>query len=62
MIWAFLSSRVRTWLLFALVLPLGGRLLHVLGVRVSERNPRAGQAMTSTGSRMQDLRGRRRRR
>ena len=56
MIWAFLSSRVRTWLLFAVALPLGGRLLEALGVRVAGRNPRASSALTRTGRKMQDLR------
>ena len=47
---AFLSARLRTWLLFALVLPLVGRLLEVVGVRVAGRSPRVGNALTSAGS------------
>ena len=62
MIWAFLSSRIRTWLLFAVLLPVVGRVLQALGVRVADRNPRAARAMTVTGERMQDLRGSKRRR
>ena len=62
MIMAFLSSRIRTWLLFALVLPVVGRVLTALGVRVGEKRPRAGRALTTTGERMGDLRGRKRRR
>lgn len=62
MIMAFLSSRIRTWLLFALVLPLVGRVLTALGMRVGERRPAVGRALTSTGGRLTDLRGRRRRR
>ncbi len=62
MIWAFLSSRVRTWVLFALVLPIVGRVLSALGVRVGERRPRAGRALTQTGDRLSDLRGKKRRR
>ncbi|MGI8535377.1 MAG: hypothetical protein ACR2K2_02580 [Mycobacteriales bacterium] len=49
MIMAFLSSRVRTWVLFVVLLPLFGRLLEKLGVRVGARNPRAGNALTTAG-------------
>ena len=59
---AFLSSRIRTWLLFALVLPVVGKVLSALGVRVGEKRPRAGRALTTTGERMGDLRGKKRRR
>ena len=59
---AFLSSRIRTWLLFALVLPVVGKVLTALGVRVGEKRPRAGRALTTTGERMGDLRGKKRRR
>ena len=45
MFWALLSARLRSWLLFALVLPVAGRLLDAVGVWVGRRNPRAGQAM-----------------
>ena len=62
MIWAFLSSRVRTWVLFAVLLPVVGRLLKALGVRVGEKRPQAGRALTSTGDRLSDLRGKKRRR
>lgn len=62
MIWAFLSSRVRTWVLFAVLLPIAGRVLEALGLRVADRNPRASRALTATGGRMRDLRGRGRRR
>ena len=49
MILALLSSRLRTWLLFAVLLPLFGRVLETAGVRVAQRNPRAGSAMTTAG-------------
>ncbi len=49
MIFALLSRRVRAWVAFALVLPLIGRVLQALGVRVSERNPRVGKALTTAG-------------
>ena len=49
MIFAFLSSRLRTWLLFAVLLPVVGRLLETVGVRVGQRNPRAGSALTKAG-------------
>ena len=49
MILAFLSSRIRTWLLFAVLMPLFGRLLETVGVRVGQRNPRAGSALTTAG-------------
>lgn len=58
MIFAFLSSRVRTWVIFALLLPLGGRVLQALGVRVGQRNERAGKALTSAGGFARDPRGR----
>lgn len=47
MIWAFLSSRVRTWVLFAVLLPLLGRLLQALGLRT--KNPRIAGALTTAG-------------
>ena len=62
MIMAFLSSRVRTWVLFALVLPIVGKVLSAVGVRVGEKRPKAGKALTSTGDRLGDLRGKKRRR
>lgn len=49
MIFAFLSSRVRQWLLLALVLPLAGRLLDALGVRLAGRAPRVGRALSTAG-------------
>ena len=58
---ALLSGRFRTWLLLALVLPLFGRVLEAVGVRVGPTRPRAGSALTGVGQRMQN-RGRRRRR
>ena len=62
MFWAFLSTRLRTWVLFAVLLPLGGRLLEALGMRVGQRNPRAGHALTTAGgyARRPTSRGRRR--
>jgi hypothetical protein len=62
MIWAFLSTRLRTWLLFAVVLPVAGRLLEALGLRVGQRNPRAGNALSKVGgyARQPVRRGRRR--
>ena len=62
MIWAFLSSRIRTWVLFALVLPVVGKVLSALGGRVGTKRPKAGRALTSTGDRLSDLRGKKRRR
>jgi hypothetical protein len=56
---AFFSRRLRTWLLFAVALPLVGRLLEGVGTRVAPRNPRAGSTMTSVGRRMADPRGKR---
>lgn len=46
---AFLSSRVRTWVLFAVLLPLAGRVLEALGLRVGQKNPRVGGYLTSAG-------------
>ncbi len=47
---AFLSARLRRWLLLVLVLPVAGRLLETVGVRVGARSPRAGQALTRAAS------------
>ena len=47
MILAFLSSRVRTWLLLTVLLPLLGRVLEALGLRA--RNPRVSRALTRAG-------------
>jgi len=49
MIFAFLSSRIRSYVLFALVLPFVGRILQAVGVRVGSRNPRAGDALQKAG-------------
>ncbi len=49
MILAFLSSRIRTWVLFAVLLPLVGRVLEAVGVRVGDKSPAAGKALTSAG-------------
>ena len=49
MLLAFLSRRLRTWLVLSLVLPVVGRLLRAVGVRVSGRNPRVGQALVGAG-------------
>ena len=66
MIWAFFSRRLRTWALFAVLLPLAGRILDVLGRRVTPRNPRVGGALTSAAGYARrpsrELRGARRRR
>ena len=48
-IMAFLSSRVRTWVLFAVLLPLVGRVLEAAGPRVGARSPSAGRALTTAG-------------
>ncbi len=46
---AFLSRRFRNYLLFALVLPVAGRLLEGVGMRVGRRSPRAGQVLGTAG-------------
>ena len=48
-IMAFLSSRVRTWVLFAVLLPMVGRVLEAVGLRVGAKNPSAGRALTKAG-------------
>ena len=58
---ALLSARFRTWILLVLVLPLLGRVLEAIGLRVAPKRPRAGNVLTGAGQRMQH-RGRRRRR
>lgn len=57
---ALLSGRFRRWLFLVLVMPLLGRVLEAVGVRVGATKPRAGETMTGLGQRMQN-RGRRRR-
>ena len=49
MIFAFLSRRLRAWLLFSLLLPVIGRLLQAAGARLTDRKPRVGKALTSAG-------------
>ena len=49
MIFAFLSRRLRTWVLFAVLLPFAGRVLQAVGLRVGGRNPRVGGALTRAG-------------
>lgn len=61
-IMAFLSSRVRTWVLFAVLLPLFGRVLEKVGLRVGPRNARAGSALTTAGGWARRPTGRMRRR
>ena len=46
---AFLSARFRNYVLFALVLPLFGKLLQAVGVKVAARNPRAGDLLNQAG-------------
>ncbi len=62
-IWAFFSRRLRTWALFAVLLPLVGRVLEAVGRRVTPRNPQVGGALTTAaGYARRPARGRRRRR
>ncbi len=49
MIMAILSSRIRSWLLFAILLPIVGRILQLVGVRVADRNPKVGNALSKAG-------------
>jgi hypothetical protein len=51
---ALLSTRLRTWLFLVLVLPLLGRVLEAVGVRVGQTRPRAGDALTDAGQRMRN--------
>jgi hypothetical protein len=43
--WALLSTRLRTWLLLAIALPVARSIVHRLAVAAEERNPR-GTAST----------------
>ncbi len=63
MIWAFFSRRLRTWALFAVLLPLVGRVLGLLGRRITPRNPQIGGVLTSAAdlTKHPSRRGRRRR-
>ncbi len=60
MIWAFLSTRIRTWVLFAVLLPLAGRVMQAVAPRVGQRNARAGDLLTKAGGYARDPRGKRR--
>lgn len=40
--WALLSSRLRTWLLVAIAVPLARAIVHRLSVNADQRNPHAG--------------------
>ncbi len=42
--WAFLSARLRTWLLLAIALPLARALIHRLTVAADHRDPAARTA------------------
>jgi hypothetical protein len=42
--WLFLSSRLRTWLLLAIALPLARLLVHRLAVAAQRQNPSARTA------------------
>ena len=46
---AFLSARLRRWLLMAFLLPLAGRVLQSVGPRVATRSPQVGNALTTAG-------------
>ena len=52
MIFAFLSARLRRWFLLVFVMPLVGRVLEAVGVRLGSRSPRLGRALSSTGGRL----------
>ena len=47
MLFAFLSARIRRWFLLVVVVPLLGRVLEAVGVRLGDR--RAGRVLRSTG-------------
>ena len=59
MIWAFLSTRIRTWVLFAVLLPLAGRVMQAVAPRVGQRNARAGDLLGKAGGYARDPRGKR---
>ena len=62
MLFAFLSARLRRWVLMAFVLPLVGRVLQSVGPRVAARNPQVGNALIRAGDYVTQRRGRRGRR
>ncbi len=49
MIFAFMSRRLRQWLLLTVALPVTGRLLQRLGVSLGRRNARAGDLLQQAG-------------
>jgi hypothetical protein len=48
-IFAFLSARLRQWFFVVVILPIVGRVLQALGVRVTRRSPRVGGALSTVG-------------
>jgi len=69
--WAFLSRRLRTWLLLAIALPLARALVHRLAVQADRRDPaartaivlnRADSAVTAVSARASRRASRRRQR
>jgi hypothetical protein len=36
--WAFISARLRRWILFAIIVPAGTTLIHVVRTRLEERS------------------------
>lgn len=64
--WLFLSSRIRTWLLLAIALPLARTIIHRMAASAARRNPnssaasglrRADSALTSLARRRRGRRG-----
>ena len=49
--WALLSTRLRTWVFFAVALPLAGALARAVGRRLERRNgpTRVSRALQSAG-------------
>jgi len=47
--WAFLSARLRTWLLLAVALPVAGLPVHRLAVAAERDDPPPGRPNCSAG-------------
>lgn len=56
-IWALLSTKIRTWALFAVLFPLAGRVMQAVAPRVGQHNERAGDLLTKAGGYARDPRG-----
>lgn len=55
--WAFLSRRLRQWLLLAVAVPIGARLLEQLGIQLEQKRGRStiSDGLRRSGEWLQNL-------